>query len=44
MRQKPEPAFDRADVDAVLAALIDIRRELAEIRILLSDGDEEEQG
>jgi hypothetical protein len=36
--------FDRADVDAILAGLLDIRRELAGIRALLKeDNDDEEE-
>jgi hypothetical protein len=42
----PEPVLEREDVDAALAALIDLRRELETIRILLEevfgDGQEEE--
>jgi hypothetical protein len=46
MRNRQDPVFDRDDVNAVLAVLMDIRRELSDIRILLSeeDGEEEEQG
>jgi hypothetical protein len=33
----------RADVDAILAALLDIRREVSEIRRLLEEPDEEEE-
>lgn len=38
-----EQLFERADVDAILSALLDIRRELAAIRRLLEDGDGEEE-
>jgi hypothetical protein len=34
------PVVDRHDVDAVLAALFDIRRLLNQIRIILEEDDE----
>ncbi len=44
-RESIEIPVDRADVDAVLAALFDIKRELESIRKLLedTDGPEEEE-
>jgi hypothetical protein len=36
------PVIEREEVLAVLAALLDIRRELTRIRILLEDDDSEE--
>lgn len=38
--------FERADVDAILSGLLDIRRELIRIRVALEeddDGEEEEE-
>jgi len=35
--------IERADIDAVLAVLFDIRRELAEIRIILGEENGEER-
>ena len=43
MRWSRRGAVERADVDAVLAVLFDIRRELAEIRIILGEDDGEER-
>jgi hypothetical protein len=42
-RPAPVPILVREDVDAVHAALMDIRREVAEIRIFLDDDDGEER-
>ena len=44
MRKRPEPIFERADVDAVLGALLDIRRELTKIRNILQEDDGDEEG
>jgi len=46
LRRRPEPLVERADVDAILRALFDIRVELTKIRELLEeddDGEEEEE-
>ena len=42
MWRKPETVVEREDVDAVLAALIDIRRELIRIRTMLEEDDDAE--
>jgi hypothetical protein len=41
--RKHEQRIERADVDAVLAVLFDIRSELIEIRIILGEEDGEER-
>ena len=38
-----QPILERADVDAILKVLFDIRRELARIRRVLEDDGEEEE-
>ena len=46
LRRRPEPVFKRADVDAILSGLFDIRAELAKIRKALEEddhGEEEEE-
>ena len=43
MLRRPEPVFERQDVDAILGALYDIRVELAAIRRLLREDDDGEQ-
>jgi hypothetical protein len=40
---KPEPVIVRADVDAILRGVFDIRWELDQIRTLLKGDDEEEE-
>ncbi len=40
--KKPEPVFDRDDVNNLLFTMLDIRRELEHIRILLEEADGEE--
>jgi hypothetical protein len=45
LRARPEPPFEREDVDAILNGLFDIRRELIRIRVAVEeedDGEEEE--
>jgi hypothetical protein len=47
MEGAPEPVIERADVNAHLLALLDIRAEVARIRTLLEENDvggEEEEG
>jgi hypothetical protein len=41
VRSKPEPLIERRDIDAVLAALFDIRHELSQIRTILKEEDGE---
>jgi hypothetical protein len=41
--RRRQPLLEREDVDAMLAVLFDIRRELADIRHLLEDDGEEEK-
>ena len=43
LRRRPEPVFERADVDAILSGLFDIRVELTKIRKALEDDDGEEE-
>jgi|KBSMisStandDraft_5_1062788.scaffolds.fasta_scaffold780129_3 hypothetical protein len=42
MWKKAEPIVEREDVDAALAALMDIRRELVRIRTMLEEDDDPE--
>ena len=46
LRPRPEPVIERADVEAILSAMFDIRAELTKIRKALreedDDGEEEE--
>jgi hypothetical protein len=41
--RRGDPLLVREDVDAILGALLDIRREVTEIRKLLEDADGEEE-
>jgi len=44
--RRPEPLIERADIDAILSAMFDIRVELTKIRKALKeedDGEEEEE-
>jgi hypothetical protein len=41
--KRPDPVFDREDVNTLLFGVLDVRRELERIRILLSEDDGEEE-
>lgn len=43
VRGKRDSVVERADIDAVLSALFDIRNELIEIRTILKEDDGEER-
>lgn len=43
LRRRPEPVFERADVDAIFSGLFDIRVELTEIRKALEEDDDGEE-
>ncbi len=47
LRRRPEPVIERADVEAILSAMFDVRAELTKIRKTLreedDDGEEEER-
>jgi hypothetical protein len=42
-RPPPEPVIVREDVDAILAAFLDIRREIVRIRSLLEEDDGQDE-